>query len=108
LAGVFVLTALGTCVVPGAALVLLLSPIVLQSAAESGLSPHALMIAMALPASASFLSPISHPSNLLIMGPGGYRFTDFLKVGLPMTVLLFAVVMLVLPWLWPLKMTPLP
>jgi len=108
LTGVFVLTALGTCVVPGAALVLLLSPIVLQTARESGLSPHALMIAMALPASASFLSPISHPSNLLVMGPGGYRFTDFLKVGLPMTVLLFAVVLLVLPWLWPLKITPIP
>jgi len=108
LAGVFVLTALGTCVVPGAALVVLLSPIVLQMAAESGLSPHALMIAMALPASASFLSPISHPANLLIMGPGGYRFTDFLKVGLPMTVLLFAVVVLVVPLVWPLRIDPIP
>jgi di/tricarboxylate transporter len=108
LAAVFVMTALGTCVMPGTALVLLLSPIVLHTAAGSGLSPHALMMAMALPASASFLSPVSHPANLLIMGPGGYRFKDFLKVGLPMTIVLFLIVMLVLPLLWPLRLAATP
>ena len=103
LVGVFALTALGTCVIPGPALVVLLSPIVLRTAAETGVSPHALMMAMALPASASFLSPISHPSNLLIMGPGGYRFVDFLKIGIPLTLLLLAVVVVVLPLFWPLR-----
>ena len=103
LVGVFALTALGTCVIPGPALVVLLSPIILRTATETGVSPHALMMAMALPASASLLSPISHPSNLLIMGPGGYRFVDFLKIGIPLTLLLLAVVVVVLPLFWPLR-----
>ena len=103
LVGIFVLTALGTCVMPGPALVVLLSPIVLRTAAETGVSAHALMMAMALPASASFLSPISHPSNVLIMGPGGYRFSDYFKIGIPLTLLLLGVVVVVLPLLWPLQ-----
>ena len=53
-------------------------------------------------ASASFTSPISHPANILVMGPGGYRFVDYIKVGLPLTIVVFIVVMVVLPIFWPL------
>ena len=52
--------------------------------------------------SASFISPISHPANLLVMGPGGYRFKDYVKIGVPLTIVVLIVTMLVLPWLWPL------
>jgi di/tricarboxylate transporter len=52
-------------------------------------------------ASASFLSPVAHPANVLIMGPGGYRFADYLKVGIPLTLVVLAVTLLVLPWFWP-------
>ena len=51
----------------------------------------------------AFMTPTSHPVNLFVMGPGGYRFRDFLRVGLPLTLLELAVVMLVLPIFWPLR-----
>lgn len=59
-------------------------------------------MAVAIAASASFTSPISHPANLLVMGPGGYRFSDYLKVGVPLTILIAVVALLLLPWFWPL------
>jgi len=52
-------------------------------------------------ASASFMTPISHPANILVTGPGGYRFVDYLKLGVPLTLVVFAVILLVLPQLWP-------
>ncbi len=60
------------------------------------------MMAMAMAASASFTSPISHPANVLVMGPGGYRFVDYLKLGVPLTLVVFVVVAFLLPVLWPL------
>ena len=49
-----------------------------------------------------FTSPISHPANILVMGPGGYRFVDYIKVGMPLTIVVFITVMVLLPILWPL------
>ena len=60
------------------------------------------MMAVAMAASASFTSPISHPANILVMGPGGYRFVDYIKVGVPLTLVVFVTVMVLLPILWPL------
>ena len=54
-------------------------------------------------ASASFMTPISHPAHILVMGSGGYRFVDYLKVDVPLTLVVFAVILLVLPQLWPLS-----
>lgn len=96
----FLITSLATQVIPTAALVVLMSPIVLDTAENLGVSPYPLMMAMAMAASASFASPVSHPANVLVMGPGGYRFTDYLRVGLPLTAVVFAVVMLVIPLFW--------
>ena len=48
------------------------------------------------------MSPMSHPANILVMGPGGYRFTDYLKLGLPLTLIVFVTVMVLLPIFWPL------
>jgi di/tricarboxylate transporter len=100
--GLYVLTAMATMIVPTAALVVLMSPIVLSAMADLGLRPETAMMAVAMAASASFTSPISHPANILVMGPGGYRFVDYIKVGVPLTIIVFATVMLVLPVLWPL------
>jgi di/tricarboxylate transporter len=69
---------------------------------ELGLQPHTAMMAIAM-AAASFMSPISHPSNTLVMGPGGYRFIDYLRVGIPLTLVVFVATMILLPWLWPLQ-----
>ncbi|MCH7820851.1 MAG: SLC13 family permease [Proteobacteria bacterium] len=101
--GLYVLTAMATMVIPTAALVVLMSPIVLSAMADMGLAPETAMMAVAMAASASFTSPISHPANILVMGPGGYRFVDYLKVGVPLTIVVFITVMVLLPILWPLQ-----
>ncbi len=100
--GLYVLTAMATMIIPTAALVVLMSPIVLSAMADMGLQPETAMMAVAMAASASFTSPISHPANILVMGPGGYRFVDYLKVGVPLTIVVFVTVMVLLPILWPL------
>jgi len=96
------LTAMATMIIPTAALVVLMSPIVLSAMSGMGLQPQTAMMAVAIAASASFTSPISHPANILVMGPGGYRFVDYLKLGVPLTIVVFITVMVLLPILWPL------
>jgi di/tricarboxylate transporter len=54
-------------------------------------------------ASASFTTPIAHPANILVMGPGGYRFIDYLKIGGPLTLVILVVILLVVPIFWPLQ-----
>ena len=102
IAGLYVLTAMATMIIPTAALVVLMSPIVLSAMSEMGYAPETAMMAVAMAASASFTSPISHPANILVMGPGGYRFVDYIKVGVPLTIVVFITVMVLLPILWPL------
>ncbi len=101
--GLYVLTAMATMIIPTAALVVLMAPIVLSAMGDMGLRPETAMMAVAMAASASFTSPISHPANILVMGPGGYRFIDYLKVGVPLTIVVFIAVMVLLPILWPLQ-----
>lgn len=103
LAGLVLLTFAATCIIPTAALVLLMTPIALNTAAATGLSPHALLMAIAMASSASFLTPIAHPANILVMGPGGYRFRDYILVGLPLTLVVFVVIMVTVPLFWPLQ-----
>jgi di/tricarboxylate transporter len=100
--GLVALTFLATCFVPTAALVVLMAPIALNTATNMGLSPYGLMMAIAMAASASFMTPVSHPANILVMGPGGYRFMDYFKIGGLLTLVIFGVLMFVLPLFWPL------
>ena len=100
--GLYILTAMATMIIPTAALVVLMAPIVLSAMGDLGVAPEPAMMAVAMAASASFTSPISHPANILVMGPGGYRFVDYLKVGVPLTIVVFITVMVLLPILWPL------
>ena len=95
--GLYILTAMATMIIPTAALVVLMSPIVLSAMSDMGVRPETAMMAVAMAASASFTSPISHPANILVMGPGGYRFVDYLKVGVPLTIVVFITVMVLLP-----------
>ena len=101
--GLIALTFLATCFIPTAALVVLMAPIVLNASANMGLAPQGLMMAVAMAASASFATPISHPANILVMGPGGYRFMDYLKVGGLLTLVTLVVLMTVMPVFWPLS-----
>jgi len=102
IAGLYIVTAAATMVVPTAALVVLMAPIVISACTDLGIAPQTAMMAVAMAASASFTSPISHPANILIMGPGGYRFADYIKLGGPLTLIVFVAVMILLPIFWPL------
>jgi di/tricarboxylate transporter len=101
LAAFFIITSISTQAVPPAALVVLMGPIAIRTAADLGLSPHSLMITVAMAAAASFMSPITHPANIMIMGPGGYRYTDYLKLGVPLTVVVLVTVLITVPIFWP-------
>jgi len=101
MAGFFILAALTSQFMPNPAVAVLLAPIALSSASDLGVSPYPLMMAVAVSASAAFLSPVGHSANVLVMGPGGYRFSDYLKVGIPLTLVVLAVVLLVMPIFWP-------
>jgi di/tricarboxylate transporter len=100
-AALFFITVLGTQIIPTAALVVLMTPVALSTSATLGISPHLLMMTVAISASSSFASPLSHPAHLLVMGPGGYQFMDYVKVGVPITLLSLAVSVALLPILWP-------
>ena len=99
--GLFLLAALASQVMPNPAVAVLLAPIALNTASDLGISPYPLMMAVAISASAAFLSPVGHSANVLVMGPGGYRFSDYTKVGIPLTLVVLAVVLIVMPIFWP-------
>jgi di/tricarboxylate transporter len=93
LCGIYLLTALATTIVPTTALVLIMAPIAIQTSSEMNLDPKLLMMGVAMAASASFTSPISHPANVLVMGPGGYRFVDYVKMGAVLAVIVMVIVL---------------
>jgi di/tricarboxylate transporter len=101
MAGLFLLAALASQVMPNPAVAVLLAPIALNTANDLGISPYPFMMAIAVSASAAFLSPVGHSANVLVMGPGGYRFADYTKVGIPLTLVVLVVVLLVVPVFWP-------
>ena len=100
MAGFFLLAALASQFMPNPAVAVLLAPIALSTAADLGVSPYPFMMTVAVSASAAFLSPVGHAANVLVMGPGGYRFSDYFKAGLPLTLLTMVVVLLLVPILW--------
>jgi len=101
MAGLFLLAALASQIMPNPAVAVLLAPIALNAASNLGISPYPLMMTVAVSASATFLSPVGHSANVLVMGPGGYRFSDYIKVGLPLTIVVLLVTLLVMPFFWP-------
>ena len=103
LAGLFLLAMAGAQVMPTAATALLLAPIAIDTAQKVDVSPLSLVMAVAVGASTAFISPVTHPANVLVMGPGGYRFVDYVKVGVGLAIVTFAVVLFILPLAWPLS-----
>ena len=88
--------------VNNAAAVVLIAPIALSIAGGLGVSADPFLMAVAIGASSAFLTPIGHQSNTLVMGPGGYRFGDYWRVGLPLEALIVVVALPLILWLWPL------
>jgi di/tricarboxylate transporter len=89
-----------TQILSDGATTVLLGPIALSLAQSLGLSPVPFVVCVALGAVGSFLTPIGHHGNLLILGPGQYRFGDFLRIGLPLTTLIALVSAWMARWLW--------
>ena len=101
LAVVLVFTALATQVLSNNATAAVMTPIAVQLAAELGAtSPLPFVMAVAFGANCSFLTPVSYNTNLIVYGPGGYRFWDFLRLGLPLAVVFLGVAILLLPVLY--------
>jgi di/tricarboxylate transporter len=102
LAGFFLLTVLLTQPMSNQAAALVVLPVAFQVAARAQLEPRALALGIAFAASCSFLTPLE-PACLLVYGPGNYRFLDFVRAGSPLTLLVFAASMLLIPLFWPLQ-----
>jgi di/tricarboxylate transporter len=80
-----------------------MAPIALSTANHLGASPYPFAMTVALASSAAFMTPISSPVNTLVLGPGQYTFGDFVKLGVPFTVLVLLVTIAMVPWLLPLR-----
>ena len=102
LAGVYFTTSLLTMFISNTATAVLMSPIALTSAMAIGVSPYPMLFAVTLGASMCFASPFSTPPNALVMQAGGYTFMDYIKVGLPLQIIMGLVMVFVLPLLFPL------
>lgn len=102
LGATLVLGAALTPVLNNVATVLVLAPVVLGVAAGAGLNGDPFLIALAIAASADFLTPFGHHNNTLILGPGHYRFLDYPRLGLPLVLLVLGGAYLLIPRLWPL------
>lgn len=102
LAGIFLATVFLVQGLNNAAVAAIIGPVAIQVAQQAGVNPRALTMGVALATSMAFITPLGHPVNVLVMSPGGYNFRDFMKIGLPLTIILFLVVMIVLPIVWQL------
>ena len=93
-----------TEVITNNAAALLMLPVALNVTVSGGLAPEPFLLAIMFAASASFATPLGYQTNLMVYGPGGYRFSDFLRVGIPMNLIAGASALLAILWLWPLEM----
>jgi di/tricarboxylate transporter len=101
LSGIMLLTLIVNQFIPSAVNAVVMSPIALATAANLGVSPYPFIMGIAYAVAASFMTPVSHPANVLVMSPGGYRFSDFLKNGLPISLIVLAISILLLPVVFP-------
>ncbi len=101
MAALFLITALLTLGISNHATAALVAPIALHLAVGHGLAPRPLLLAVAVGTSAALITPFAHPASLLVMGPGGYKFRDYLRVGLPLSALMLVVTLVGLALLWP-------
>lgn len=97
----FLLSAILTQFMSNTASCALLAPIGLQIAYGLGASPHAILMTIGIAASSAFATPIATPPNTLVLGPGGLKFMDYVKIGLPLLVLAYIVCIIVIPMIWP-------
>lgn len=100
LAAVYLITTLFTEIITNNAAAALVFPIALSAANQMGIDPKPLFVAIAIAASASFSTPIGYQTNLIVQGIGNYKFTDYMKIGLPINIVSFAVTVILVPYIW--------
>ncbi|KQV66331.1 SLC13 family permease [Rhizobium sp. Root1220] len=100
LAGLFILTAVMGQLISNTATALIVIPIGVAAATAMGISPRPVLMSTAVAAAGAFLTPIATPTNLMVMGPGGYAFTDYWKLGLPLLIWFFVVSVFIVPLIW--------
>jgi di/tricarboxylate transporter len=101
LAGYYILSLFLTQAISGAATAVILAPIALSGASQMGISPYPLLMTVILGTSSAFLTPVSHPANILVMGPGGYKFNDYARVGSVLSAIVFVMILVLVPLFWP-------
>ena len=84
------------------AVAVVITPVAIGVAVSMGVDPRPLVIAVMIAASATFATPISYQTNMTVYGPGGYRFADFLRVGIPLNLTTGIIASLLIPFFWPL------
>ena len=102
LAAVFAVTAVLGQLISNTATALIIIPIALSIAGESGINPLTILMCVSVASSAALLTPVATPANMMIMQPAGYRFGDYWKFGLAVMVLYAAVAVFLVPVIWPL------
>ncbi len=102
LAIILVFTMFLSDIINNAATVVLMAPVAISVANGLGFSVDPFLMAVAIGASCAFLTPIGHQSNTLVMGPGGYKFTDYWRIGLPLEIIIVAIGVPLIMWVWPL------
>ena len=101
LALIYLITMILTEVSSNAATAIIMTPIALAVTQQMGLEPRALIFAVAFAASASFITPVGYQTNLMVYGPGGYKFSDYIRVGFPLALIFWFTAIYFLPILWP-------
>jgi len=94
-------TMLLTQVLNNVSTAVIMTPVALKLAASLGVSPEPMVMAVVAGSSLAFLSPVAHQANAMVMGPGGYRYRDFLRVGAPLALLTGTVATIAIPIWWP-------
>jgi di/tricarboxylate transporter len=102
MAGFFLLAVVISELMSNSGTVALLAPVTISVAVKMGINPMSLLAAITFGASASFAMPIGYQTSLMIYGPGGYRFRDFIRMGIPLDIILAVLALLLIPYFWPL------
>ena len=102
LALIYFITIFLTEISSNAATAIIMTPISIAVAQQMGFDPRAFVFAVAFAASASFITPVGYQTNLMVYGPGGYKFSDYIRVGFPLAFIFWIMAIFILPILWPI------